>query len=79
MRKKTETEQNIQNTQPVSKKKVVVAVIAGLAILSSLVYCKHKLDSIDQCVQKNIVNDYVCKVVGVSPDNEMFAVQCLTE
>ena len=62
--------------QPKSKKKlwvgiaVVVCLLAGTAAYARTAKVEY--------VQKNVINNYVCKVLASNPDEDIFAVQCMT-
>lgn len=65
-----------------SKKPLIIAslFVAVLVFVGIYGFVSVKNEEVKpECVQKNVINNYVCKIVGADPDQDMFAVECLTK
>ncbi len=63
--------------EPKSKKKLwTVVILVACLLAGSAAYANSKKV---EYVEKNIINNYVCKVLAANPDEDIFAVQCLTK
>ena len=63
--------------QPKSKKKLWVGIAVVVCLLAGT--AAYARTSKVEYVEKNVINNYVCKVLAADPDEDMFAVQCLTK
>ena len=65
----------------VKKKIFIIAVVASVIVVAGLTALALKTKNVSQTeyVQKNVINNYVCKIVGMDAEAEMIAVECLTK
>ena len=58
----------------------IMKVFLVLVVLTSVGFVANKFaEQQEQCVQKNVINNYVCQVVESDSDSGMFGVKCLTK
>ena len=78
-KKKKEPTSKLDTQIVVAKRKTKfylgVALVTLGIIIGVAVYNKKQPDY----VKKNVVNQYVCKVVGSVPDEDILALECLTK
>ncbi len=60
--------------QKITPNQIGLGLVAITVICT--VFCAYKAT---KAVEKNEVNNYVCKVVGSNPDEDVLALQCLTK
>lgn len=69
-----------ETTQKKSKKILIAGSIFITALILIGIYGFISVkEEQPEYVQKNVINNYVCKVVGMDSDQNMFAVECLTK
>ena len=69
-----------QQTKVIWKWWIAVGLAVGLLFgLALWTRSGSNEEAQNECVQKNVVNKYVCKIVGSVPDQDVLAVECLTK
>jgi hypothetical protein len=58
---------------------ISVGAIIFLSLLGFIGYQANKTEELTKCVKKGEVTNYVCKVVGAEPEENVVAVQCFTK
>jgi hypothetical protein len=78
-KKKKEPTSKLDTQIVLAKRKIKfylgVALVTLGVIIGVVVYGKKQPDY----VKKNVVNQYVCKIVGSVPDEDILALECLTK
>ncbi len=75
----------LENEKMLAKKKVlyygwvaVIIFVVGLFCFALWARKENKKETVEY-VTKGVVTNYVCKIVGVEPEENMIAVECLTK
>lgn len=60
--------------QKIPWKKILVGMLIGASIGLTI----NLLRAEKNYIHKNVINSFVCKIVGADPEANMFAVECLS-